>query len=933
MAAIISGNSLGLTNSSLASLGGQGLLGTAQTGRAGENVFVDSTTGNLVLQHRDELLLGRGLDLGLVRTYNSQGLLNDDNADNWRMGVYKQVAGLTGTVNTAGSTVRRTDGDGAESVYTYNATLGVYVNTDGGGAFDTLSFNATAQTWTFTDGASQVKELYDNANGGRITQMQDTDGNSLTYTYNAAGLITQVTDASGETTFLDYTGTNLTQIRTVMGANTLTRVRYTYDASNRLSQVIVDLSPQDNSITDNNTYVTTYTYDGTSTRVATLAQSDGTSLTFAYVQVGTAFKVSSITDALGQVTSFSYTAGAGPSTTVNANPAVLTTPTPSWSGASLLETSATAASMPLIGADGAGNLIAVFRQGSDLIARRYNKASGVWSANTVLDNRTNAISAPQLYVDASGNAIATWGQSDGTATSTYVNRFVNGAWQGTELVEAATVTIAEPVATINAAGNAAVVWHQTNGTVEDLYANLFSGGVWSGAQSIEALATTVANPGVAIDAQGNVQAVWQQSDGTANSIYTNRYAVGPYYAVQAGDTWSSIAQVVYGTAAAASALQTASGNPALTTGLQLTVPASLTLSGGQATITDALGKATVLSFDAMGELTGVTAPAVGGVSQTTSYAYNANGDVTQVTDPRGNVVTYGYDASGNRILDRDAAGNTVTRTYGPKNQLLTETAYVVPDPDGAGAGQPGTLLTTRYVYDANNHLRFVVSAEGRVTEFRYNSFGLQVAAIRYSGNPYSLAGLNSTDALTEAQLTTFVGTADKTKTLRVDTSYDFRGQVASTTTYATVDAAGNGVANGTQSATQYVYDQAGNLLTKVDPRGVATTTQPGAFDHRRPRSRHRDAVRRRQPQGDADPGKRPSHHLDLRCFRQDGQRSADREQRCAGDHQLLLRCRRQAAPHSRSHRCHHAHPLRRCRKEDRQHRRERHPHRVPLQRG
>src|SRR5215510_6194212 len=286
MAAIISGNSLGLSNSSLATLGGQGVLGSAPNGRSGENVYVDSVTGNLVLQNRDELLLGRGFNIGLVRTYNSQGLLDGDNNDNWRLGVYKKVSGLTGTVNTAGSTVRRTEGDGAESVFTFNATLGVYVSSDGGGAFDTLSFNAASQVWTFTDGSSQAKELYDNANGGRITSAQDTDGNSLSYTYNAAGLITQVTDASGESTFLDYTGTNLTQIRTVMGASTLTRVRYGYDASNRLSTVTVDLSPQDNSIADGRTYVTTYTYDGTSTRVASMAQSDGTRLTFTYVQVG-----------------------------------------------------------------------------------------------------------------------------------------------------------------------------------------------------------------------------------------------------------------------------------------------------------------------------------------------------------------------------------------------------------------------------------------------------------------------------------------------------------------------------------------------------------------------------------------------------------------------------------------------------------------------
>src|SRR5688572_11217414 len=113
MAAIVSGGSLGLLHSSLALLGAQGQLGTATHGRAGERAYVNAATGNLVIQGRDEVLVGRGPDALTLRTYNSRGLLDDDNADNWRIGFYRRVHSLSGTVNTANSTVKRTDADGA----------------------------------------------------------------------------------------------------------------------------------------------------------------------------------------------------------------------------------------------------------------------------------------------------------------------------------------------------------------------------------------------------------------------------------------------------------------------------------------------------------------------------------------------------------------------------------------------------------------------------------------------------------------------------------------------------------------------------------------------------------------------------------------------------------------------------------------------------
>ena len=92
---------------------------------------------------------------------------------------------------------------------------------------------------------------------------------------------------------------------------------------------------------------------------------------------------------------------------------------------------------------------------------------------------------------------------------------------------------------------------------------------------------------------------------------------------------------------------------------------------------------TVYSYDASGRTLTVTAP--DGVS-TTTYSYSGN--VTTVTDPRGNWKQYTTDSNGNLVL-------------------VTE-----PNPTG------GTTLTTTYTYDALNHLTGVSMPRGGTTQTR-----------------------------------------------------------------------------------------------------------------------------------------------------------------------------------------------------------------------
>jgi YD repeat-containing protein len=311
MVGIVTGQGLGLQSSSALGLGVRGQLGTASFGQAGEQVTVNAANGNLILRDRDQWLSGLGPDSAMLRAYNSQGQLS---GNGWRPGGNRSVDQLTGTVNSVGSTVVRTDWDGTAVTYDWDATRNAYVATNGAGTRDTLRWDTAAKQWTWTQGGGALIETYDAAQGGRLLAQCDRDGNTVQYHYNGAGQLSEVVTANGESTVLDYSAGRLSQIRTLTqgsgGTATATSVRYGYDGAGRLSTVALDLSPQDNSVTDGKVYTTTYTYDGSSARIASLRCSDGSELKIAYVDVGGEYRVATVTqtgiNGEQRVTAFTY---------------------------------------------------------------------------------------------------------------------------------------------------------------------------------------------------------------------------------------------------------------------------------------------------------------------------------------------------------------------------------------------------------------------------------------------------------------------------------------------------------------------------------------------------------------------------------------------------------------------------------------------------
>ena len=84
MTTITTGTGLGLYGTQIAPPGSGSTPGGSGPS---DQVYVNSATGNLVVQAQDEYLASLGLDLGVVRTYNAQGQVDGDNNDGGRIGV------------------------------------------------------------------------------------------------------------------------------------------------------------------------------------------------------------------------------------------------------------------------------------------------------------------------------------------------------------------------------------------------------------------------------------------------------------------------------------------------------------------------------------------------------------------------------------------------------------------------------------------------------------------------------------------------------------------------------------------------------------------------------------------------------------------------------------------------------------------------------
>jgi RHS repeat-associated protein len=129
-------------------------------------------------------------------------------------------------------------------------------------------------------------------------------------------------------------------------------------------------------------------------------------------------------------------------------------------------------------------------------------------------------------------------------------------------------------------------------------------------------------------------------------------------------------------------------------------------SGNQTQTVSPVNSVTSRSYDLLNRPTTLTQPPVGGSSPVITTTYDAQDNVTQVTDPRTLATTYTVDGLGNRKATASPDAGANSATYDAAGNVLTRT-------DARGK-------TTGYTYDSLNRLTQVTPATGTPIVYEYD---------------------------------------------------------------------------------------------------------------------------------------------------------------------------------------------------------------------
>ena len=721
--------------------------------------------------------------------------------------------------------------------------MGVYLNVGAGKARSSLEMEATTGQYLWKHGSNGETERYEGSGAGRILTSSDASGNIRRFAYGANGKLASVTDAGGGITFYDYAGGNLTQIRTATTEGRVeviqTRVRYSYDALERLSAVVVDLSPQDNSIADGKVFQTFYTYDGDSDRIATVSQSDGTRLSFQYVQVGGTYRVSNFTDALGRTTRYGYDPSRATTYIVDPENVMTRVYYDSTGAITAVRTIGRGSSYNTTTTytyDGSGNLVRLEEPGG----RSYNFSYDA-QGNHVATIDSNGIAMSRTY--DSGNRVLT--------ETVYSAPQSSSAWQSGPLVTRNVYDAAGRLRfQLSPAGN--VTEYRYNARGERVSTLTYAGDVhpltgfdasnapseaqmvaWAAAADLKRIGRVDAF----YDYRGMLQQTiaYQEVNDLGEGVLDGKQVLTRHVYDQAGRLLNTVSPTggattyTYDGLGRVLSVQDAQGGVSLTQYDDV---------GNRVVLTQANGLKSISTYDKAGQRVSLLMQdAAGNNLGETKYAYDKNDRLIMTTDPSGGRTFMVYDTLGRKVGDVDAGGGLTRYVHNAAGQVwrtitylgTVNPAYLVdmhgkplnPSIDRLPPNTGGSTTVWK-LYDGAGRLAKTIDETNAITEYRHDGAGRLVSETRYAQR-MTMWNMAPPSRPEHAVVAASAGDATTHRFYTAD------GKL-----HGTVDAEG--------AVVEYIYDGAGRQVRQIAyaTRSTAAISAVTAFESIRPVSTEAD---------------------------------------------------------------------------------------------
>ena len=293
--ALHSGDTAGISTSSYAKIGD--IQPSQSLGAAQIKPFINTATGAVFIQGYQSIVDFQGFRLkaGFV---SNNGVTRFNQCKSLKFTPYKDTALITVT-----------QGDGAMSVFTYDANAHQYINQTLPGGQQTIEPLSNGG-YELTHFATGEVETYDSA--GFLIKRQDVHGNHLTYAYSKGTLI-RITSGNGAALNLDYNTPNKMVLSYEEGSGNESGVEgsVTHLADYSLSEGFTLVKTRI-PLSGGGDYQIEYGYDAHN-NLAAITQSDGTALSFGYTQNS----LTAITDGEGHTYKVAYATAAATVTTPN----------------------------------------------------------------------------------------------------------------------------------------------------------------------------------------------------------------------------------------------------------------------------------------------------------------------------------------------------------------------------------------------------------------------------------------------------------------------------------------------------------------------------------------------------------------------------------------------------------------------------------------